>query len=96
MESKAFHLSGLSETPLHSLKGNFGHTLGAAGVLESVLSVRSLIKQELLPSKGYETSGVSKPLNIIRKTESQKVRKVLKTSSGFGGCNAAILFHLES
>lgn len=95
MEAKAFHLSGLSQAPLHSLKGNFGHTLGAAGVLESVLTVRSLIQQELLPSLGYETSGVSKPLNIIRKKESFNLRTALKTSSGFGGCNAAILFQLE-
>jgi 3-oxoacyl-[acyl-carrier-protein] synthase-1 len=96
MEAKAFHLSGIQEIPLHSLKGNFGHTLGAAGVLESALSVRSLINQELIPSKGYTTTGVSKPLNIIRKTETRKMRNALKTSSGFGGCNAAILFQLES
>ena len=95
MESKAFHLAGLSETPLHSLKGNFGHTLGAAGALESALSVRSLINQELLPSMGYENLGVSKPLNIIRKKEPCKIQRALKTSSGFGGCNAAILFQLE-
>lgn len=96
MESKAFYLAGLSETPLHSLKGNFGHTLGAAGVIESALSVRSLINQEFIPSKGYEQSGVSKPLNIILRKESHKIRKALKTASGFGGCNAAILFQLES
>ena len=35
MESKAFETSGLSQVPLHSLKGNYGHTLGAAGVIES-------------------------------------------------------------
>ena len=96
MESKAFHLVGLSETPLHSLKANFGHTLGAAGVLESVLSVSSLRHQQLLPSRGFEILGVSKPVNVIKQSEHCHIKNALKTSSGFGGCNSAILFQFES
>lgn len=96
MESKAFYLSKLSKTPVHSLKGYFGHTLGAAGVLESTMSVRSLVHQELLHSIGFETLGVSKPLNVIRNHESKSIKHCLKTSSGFGGCNGAIVLTRES
>jgi 3-oxoacyl-[acyl-carrier-protein] synthase I len=96
MEAKAFYLSGLSQTPLHSLKGNYGHTLGAAGVVETVMSIHSLLQHELIPSFGFENSGVSQPINPIRKREQKKMRMALKTASGFGGCNAALVLALEN
>lgn len=96
MESKAFHLSGLSDTPLHSLKGYFGHTLGAAGVIESIMSVRSLAHQETIACKGFTSLGVSKPINVIQSKEAKSMKHCIKTSSGFGGCNAAITLSIES
>ena len=39
MEAKAFALAGLNHVPMNSFKGYWGHTLGAAGVVESVASV---------------------------------------------------------
>lgn len=91
MEAKAFHLAGMGNTPLHSLKGNFGHTLGAAGVVEAVMCVQSLKHQKLIPTYGFEKIGVSQPVNIIKKSESKAMRLALKTASGFGGCNAALV-----
>jgi 3-oxoacyl-[acyl-carrier-protein] synthase I len=96
MESKAFYLSNMSGTPMHSLKGNFGHTLGAAGVIETVMCVHSLVNQELIPSAGFENLGVPHPVNIIRKRETAPIRRALKTASGFGGCNAAIVLQIEN
>ena len=96
MESKAFNLAEMNDTPCHSLKGNFGHTLGAAGVLETVMSIHSLVNHELIPSFGFENIGVSKPLNMIRKRESSIINIALKTASGFGGCNAAIVLKYEN
>lgn len=96
MEAKAFDLAGLAGTPIHSLKGNFGHTLGAAGVLESVMCVQSLLNQIIIPSFGFEINGISKPLNVIKEGKSRPLRTALKTSSGFGGCNAAILLQREN
>jgi 3-oxoacyl-[acyl-carrier-protein] synthase I len=95
MEAKAFHLSKLSDTPLHSLKGNFGHTLGAAGVLETVMCAQSLRQQKLLPTYGFEKIGVSQPVNIFKESETRAVRVALKTASGFGGCNAALVLAIE-
>ena len=39
MESIAIERADLSDVPVNSLKGYYGHTLGAAGVLETVLSL---------------------------------------------------------
>ncbi len=96
MEAKAFNLSNLSATPLHSLKGNFGHTLGAAGVVETVLSAISLKNQQLFPTYGFEKLGVSQPINILKKSQLKSIRLGLKTASGFGGCNATLVLALEN
>ena len=92
MESIAFNRLGLSQTPLNSLKGYFGHTLGASGLLETVIGMHSLYNNKLYPSKGFDDLGTSKPLNIIKKTEDKNLNVFLKTASGFGGSNTSALF----
>lgn len=92
MEAKAFALAGLLHSPVHSMKGYVGHTLGGAGVLESAMILESLRRQLLIPSAGYEQSGVSEPLRITTRMESAPIDYVLKTASGFGGCNAAMVW----
>lgn len=91
MEAIAFDRASISGIPINSFKANFGHTLGAAGIIETILSAHSLKNGVILPSLGFETSGVSVDVNISKKlTESDK-KYVLKTGSGFGGCNIALL-----
>ncbi len=91
MEAKAFNGAGLKDTPLNSLKGSFGHTLGAAGVVESVMSIHALLNNELLPTTGFESLGVSLPINISNRLKFKSLTTCLKTASGFGGCNAAMI-----
>jgi 3-oxoacyl-[acyl-carrier-protein] synthase-1 len=92
MESKAFDIAELNDIPLHSLKAYFGHTLGAAGVIESIMTIESLRNRVVLPSGNFNQSGVPKNLHINTKlTESDK-HHALKTASGFGGCNAALVY----
>jgi 3-oxoacyl-[acyl-carrier-protein] synthase I len=91
MEAKAFNLAGLSDIPLHSLKGYYGHTLGAAGVIETIIGIHSLRKGILIPCLGFSTLGVSLPLNVIAHRQAKTLKTFIKTSSGFGGCNAAIV-----
>jgi 3-oxoacyl-[acyl-carrier-protein] synthase-1 len=95
MEAKAMHLANMEDKPLNSLKGYFGHTLGAAGVVETILSSESLKRNQLLPTAGFESIGVSQPVNVIKNTTDKKVTTCLKTASGFGGCNAAIILKKE-
>lgn len=91
MESLALTWAGLENVPVNSFKGYIGHTLGAAGTIETILSVYSIRNNVLIKSAGYMENGVSRPLNVITEHMRSPVRKVLKTASGFGGCNAAIL-----
>lgn len=92
MEAIAFNRSGLENVPTHSLKGYFGHTLGASGLLETIVGVHSLKNDTLYKSLGFDTLGVSKPINLITSTQKTPLRTMLKTASGFGGCNTAVVF----
>jgi 3-oxoacyl-[acyl-carrier-protein] synthase-1 len=91
MEAKAFNLAAMERIPLNSFKGYYGHTLGAAGILESVLTIHSMKENILLPTLGFSEPGTDQPLHVIKSIQSAKIRKSLKTASGFGGCNAAIV-----
>lgn len=92
MESKALRLAGLQDKPVISLKAYFGHTLGAAGLIESIVAIHNLRDQKILKSLGYEVHGLELPLRISRKTQDWPLNTILKTASGFGGCNAAVVF----
>ncbi len=91
MESRALTRSKLEKTPVNSLKGFFGHTLGAAGVLETALCLQSMRENTLVATKGFRTKGTAKELNIIKKMKSAPLHHCLKLASGFGGCNAGLL-----
>jgi 3-oxoacyl-[acyl-carrier-protein] synthase-1 len=92
MESIAFDRAGLNKIPVNSLKGYYGHTLGAAGVLETLLSLESMKHQRLIKSEGFETKGVSGNITMIESHQDKSFTSFIKTASGFGGCNAAALF----
>ncbi|HYD22937.1 MAG TPA: beta-ketoacyl synthase N-terminal-like domain-containing protein [Flavipsychrobacter sp.] len=91
MESKAFAASGLLQSPVHSFKGYIGHTLGAAGVVETAMIIEAIQRQQLIPSPGYSENGVSEQLNVTTQMQPAELNYVLKTASGFGGCNATLL-----
>lgn len=92
MEAKALAGAGLQQTPVNSLKGFYGHTLGAAGLIESIISIQSLRENIFLPTPGFETLGVPAVLNVNKTLLAGNFNTCLKTASGFGGCNAAVLF----
>ena len=92
MESIAFSRAHLNHIPIHSLKGYYGHTLGAAGVLESIIALEALKSNVLIQSYGFNEQGTSEKLNVIPKTTFHPIETCLKTASGFGGCNAAVIY----
>ncbi|MET3880677.1 beta-ketoacyl synthase N-terminal-like domain-containing protein [Chitinophaga sp. OAE865] len=96
MEAKALHHAGLANVPVNSLKGNYGHTLGAAGLIEAIISMHAMKAGVILPTKGFEVPGVSMPVNVHNTLLQKTSRHFLKTVSGFGGCNAAMVFNLNS
>jgi 3-oxoacyl-[acyl-carrier-protein] synthase-1 len=92
MEAIAFNRLGLEKVPVNSLKGFYGHTLGASGLLETVIGIQSVLESKLFISLGFDEMGVSQTINIIEENENRNINYFLKTASGFGGCNTAVLF----
>ena len=92
MESIALDRAGLLDVPVSALKGTFGHTMGAAGILESILGMMACDAGIVLPSRGFETCGVSRPVRISATEMPAGGRAFIKLLSGFGGVNAAMLF----
>jgi len=92
MEAKAIDLAGMNAVPVNSLKGYYGHTLGAAGLVESIITITSMKECLVLPTLGFLEHGVTKPIHINSSLLQKDLRYCLKTASGFGGCNAAVLF----
>jgi len=92
MEAIAFDRMNMAKVPLFSLKGNYGHTLGASGLLETVISIEALHQNKILPSLGFSELGVSKSITVFTEPQTKNTNYFLKTASGFGGCNTAILF----
>ncbi|HSZ25555.1 MAG TPA: beta-ketoacyl synthase N-terminal-like domain-containing protein [Cytophagaceae bacterium] len=91
MESKAFHLAGLSNTPMNGIKGFYGHTLGAAGLIETIIAMKCMLSNEILPTLGFEEPGTPEKVNVSNHFLKTDIHYLLKTASGFGGGNAALI-----
>lgn len=91
MESKAIDAAGLNQTPVFSFKAHFGHTLGASGVIETILTAECLQQNKIPASMGFEQMGVSGNINVNTGLIEKPLHYAMKTTSGFGGCNAAML-----
>ena len=91
MEAKAFSKLKFDNIPVNSLKGYFGHTLGAAGVIETAISLQSMRNNLLLKCKGFENQDFDSKLDILTENREIQVNTILKTSSGFGGFNASAI-----
>ncbi len=90
MESVALAATGLSQTPTNSLKGYFGHTLGASGILETIITMHSVASGELPATRGFSESGVSGKMTLSASPMAVSGHSFVKVISGFGGCNAAL------
>ena len=79
-------------TPCSSTKGATGHTLGAAGALEAVISALA-IRHGFMPG-GVPTTEIDPTLtaHYIRENRRAPVARVLSNSFGFGGTNCSLIF----
>lgn len=92
MESVALQRTSLDTLPVNSLKGYFGHTLGAAGVVECIISCQELNNGTILPTRGFNTPGTVAPIAVVTRQQNINQPLFMKVISGFGGSNAALLF----
>lgn len=95
MESKALRWARLDHTPVNSLKGYFGHTLGASGIVESIICAEELRRRIVYGTQGFSTLGVPCAIDIASDHRPLERPCCVKTASGFGGCNAAIVLAAE-
>lgn len=92
MEITAFTSAWDDIPPFHSIKGAIGHCLGAAGIIEAAIALRSLEQGCIPPSIGY-SDGDAPAGKISGKTALPLAAPTILTcNSGFGGINAGILF----
>jgi 3-oxoacyl-[acyl-carrier-protein] synthase II len=76
-----------------STKSMTGHALGAAGGLEAVFSVKSLMENKLPPTINYKTPDPDCDLDYIpNAARDGNVEYVLSNNFGFGGTNACLIF----
>jgi 3-oxoacyl-[acyl-carrier-protein] synthase-1 len=98
MEMYAIARAGLEEVPVNALKSYFGHTLGAAGVVESIISMKALREGLILKTLGHNESepflmnNKLYTLNICKEHLKTKKNYFIKMMSGFGSVNVALLF----
>jgi 3-oxoacyl-[acyl-carrier-protein] synthase-1 len=91
MESIALTRAALQDVPVNSFKGYWGHTLGAAGIIETIAGAASLSRNILIATKGFSEPGTTHPVAVIAKNRHEELHTCLKMASGFGGCNAALI-----
>lgn len=92
MEAKAILEIFGDSANVSSSKSNIGHTLGAAGAIEAIISIEALKRQFLVPqiySDDNETT-----LNFIGEAKKSNIKYVLSNSFAFGGNNTSLIFGL--
>ena len=78
--------------PFSSTKSFTGHTLGAAGAVEAVHAILSLVHQEVYASLSFQNPIPETQLVPVRHFEKQKIQHVMSNSFGFGGNCSTLIF----
>jgi 3-oxoacyl-(acyl-carrier-protein) synthase len=97
MESLALRtVFGENVPSCSSSKGILGHTLGAAGVLETILCLLAA-RSGTLPGtpRLLERDPIAPPTLLLRPQPATRLRCILKINSGFGGANAALVLRKD-
>jgi 3-oxoacyl-[acyl-carrier-protein] synthase II len=78
---------------MSSTKSATGHLLGAAGAIEAIYAVKSIIEQAVPPTLNLDDPDEGCDIDLVPKQAKQrKVRHALSNSFGFGGTNACLIF----
>jgi len=92
-EAKALRqIFGEEDTPISSTKGTTGHTLGAAGITEAVITIEALSRQTLPPMTQLTQADSDIALNLVTKAAHARIRHAMTNNFGFGGTNCSLIF----
>lgn len=94
MEARAFHNAfGANPPPVFGIKGAIGHSMGAAGLVEAIVSARVAESGIIPPTAGYAGGDDEYALDVVHgAARDVGPGIVLSTNSGFGGMNTALVF----
>lgn len=91
-ESRAIARARLGSVVVHPFKAQIGHTLGAAGALESLAAVDAIERGVLPASVRAGDVDPEAPAVLLEVAERRPITAALKLSAAFGGANASILW----
>jgi len=80
--------------PVSSTKGLTGHTLGAAGIVESILTTQALEHQQMPPNVNGASPDPTLDVAVVTTLQSTAMRHAMTNSFGFGGSNCSLIFSL--
>jgi 3-oxoacyl-(acyl-carrier-protein) synthase len=92
VESRAMIRLFETPPPFASTKGNIGHTLGAAGAIEAVYSILSLMHQEVYANLHFKDPIAATGLSPVLNYKKMPVNHVMSNSFGFGGNCSSLIF----
>jgi 3-oxoacyl-[acyl-carrier-protein] synthase II len=82
--------------PFSGSKGMLGHTLGAAGVIETIVCALAMTEQFLPGTPGLNNADAVAPARLVREPRpADRLKHVLKMNVGFGGVNGALILSHE-
>ncbi len=85
---------GSKAVAVSSTKGATGHTLGAAGIVEAIITAQALEHQSLPPSTNWMTVDPALDVDVVVQPASVRMRHAISNNFGFGGSNCTLVFSL--
>lgn len=82
--------------PVSSTKGVTGHTLGAAGIVEALVTIEVLLRQQLPASANLRAQDSDFALDIVTDTRPAQLRYAASNNFGFGGSNCTLIFGMTT
>lgn len=82
--------------PVSSTKAIHGHALGASGLLETVIALEAMARNVIPPTTNLNDLDPAIRLDVATTARKAPLRRVMKTTLGFGGVNAAVLLGKEA
>ena len=92
-EANALRAAGVEHAAVYAPKSALGHSIGAVGALESILTVLALRDGVIPPTLNYETPDPEIDLDVVAgEPRYGEYQYAINNSFGFGGHNVALAF----
>jgi len=95
VEARAVQRVFSEPVPCSGTKGITGHTLGAAGALETIIAMQTLEKQFMPGTVGLQETDKDCPCLVLKEAQQEQTLNIVMSNSfGFGGNNASVIVAL--